>query len=192
MRFLGLLLAMLVFMSLTNCRLSNPYQKQIKELDSLKIVVEEAIDYFNKIDSVECSHFLATQQSFKSFLLENLHDTLTKTEAENVQLMMNVGVPLKDYLTQKHVWISQAQLSLRQLHNLNQDLKNNALEPSEAVEYINQEKKIAEYNIQILKTNTELIRKNIEIYKSVVQHNESIIKKINAGNLPIIKSPSYN
>jgi hypothetical protein len=192
MRLIGLFSVVLIFVLLTNCRLSNPYQKQIKELDSLKIVVEEAIDYFNKIDSAECVRFLTTQESYESFLLKNLTDTLTKSEAESVQLMMNVGEPFKDYLKQRHYWISQAHLSVKQLQNLNQDLKNNALEPSEAVEYINQEKKIAEQNIQLLKTNTELIRKNIEIFKSVVQHNELIIKKINAGNLPAIQQPNFN
>lgn len=191
MRILGFIF-LFVILFFTNCKLSNPYQKQIKELDSLKIVVEEAVDYFNKIDSADCALYLAKQQTYKSFILNNLKDTLTKSEAENIQLMMNVGNPIKVYLNQRNIWLTEAKISISQLQNLNQDLKNNALEPSETVEYINEEKKKAEQIIQNLKTNTELIRKNLELYKSVEQSTESIIKNLNSGNLPTIQQPIFN
>jgi hypothetical protein len=191
MRILGFIF-LFVILFFTNCKLSNPYQKQIKELDSLKIVVEEAVDYFNKIDSADCASYLAKQQTYKSFILNNLKDTLTKSEAENIQLMMNLGNPIKEYLNQRNIWLTEAKISISQLQNLNQDLKNNALEPSETVEYINEEKKKAEQIIQNLKTNTELIRKNLELYKSVEQSTESIIKNLNSGNLPTIQQPIFN
>lgn len=185
-------LVLINLLFLTSCKLSNPYQKQIKELDSLKIVVEESIDYFNKIDSSTCAGYLAKQQTYQSYLLQNLKDTLTKSEAENIQLMMNVGGPLKDYLNQRNEWLQEAKVSINQLNTLNQDLKNNTLDASEAVEYINNEKKHAEQVIQNLKTNTELIRKNLEIYKSVEQGTEATIKNLNSGNLPTIVQPHFN
>ncbi len=185
-------LVLINLLFLTSCKLSNPYQKQIKELDSLKIVVEESIDYFNKIDSSTCAGYLAKQQTYQSYLLQNLKDTLTKSEAENIQLMMNVGGPLKDYLNQRNEWLQEAKVSINQLNTLNQDLKNNILDASEAVEYINNEKKHAEQVIQNLKTNTELIRKNLEIYKSVEQGTEATIKNLNSGNLPTIVQPHFN
>lgn len=185
-------LVLINLLFLTSCKLSNPYQKQIKELDSLKIVVEESIDYFNKIDSSTCAGYLAKQQTYQSYLLQNLKDTLTKSEAENIQLMMNVGDPIKDYLNQRNEWLQQAKISIMQLQNLNQDLKNNTLDASEAVEYINNEKKHAEQVIQNLKTNTELIRKNLEKYKSVEQGTEATIKNLNSGNLPTIVQPHFN
>lgn len=185
-------LVLINLLFLTSCKLSNPYQKQIKELDSLKIVVEESIDYFNKIDSSTCAGYLAKQQTYQSYLLQNLKDTLTKSEAENIQLMMNVGDPIKDYLNQRNEWLQEAKVSINQLNTLNQDLKNNILDASEAVEYINNEKKHAEQVIQNLKTNTELIRKNLEIYKSVEQGTEATIKNLNSGNLPTIVQPHFN
>lgn len=180
------LLSVLLFVGLNSCKLENPYKKHIKELDSLKIIVEESVIYFNEIDSASCFKKLKTQQTYSVFISERLKDTVTITEAENIQLFLATGKPIKEYMLYRRQWLTSAKQCIEQLKKLNTDLKNNALEPSEVVEFVGKEKHQAEKTIQELKINTELIRKHIQRYEKTLPVTEIIIKRINNGVLPIV------
>lgn len=171
------------------CKPTHAYDKYIKELDSLKVVVEQAVDNFNTVDSLACYEAWAKQDTYSSFLSARLNDTVSAKEAENLQQFFSIGKPLHDYLTRRSVWISEAKTGIKQVSQLSNDLKNGSVETVEAIEFINDEKKSSEKIIEELKVNTALIRKHLEVYTKTLPVIENMIRNINSGALPAIVKP---
>jgi hypothetical protein len=168
----------------TSCKNTHGYEKYVKELDSLKVVVEQAIDNFKTVDSLAVYNAGIKQQTYTQFINANLKDTVSKEEAENLQDFSNAGTGLQLYLSKRQQWLQEANHTVNQLHNLAHDLKNGSVETDEAVEYIHQEKQSSEKIIEELKINTEAVRGIMETHTKTLPVVEEIVKKLNNGSLP--------
>lgn len=180
--FLGVLL-------FSSCNNSHVYDKYVKELDSLKIVVEQSVSNFKTIDSMACYNAYSKQYTYASYINVNLKDTVSKSTAEALQTFYLLGKNMVNYLAMRPVWLTEAHKSIVQLTNLSHDLKNNSVEDEEAVEFINEEKKEAEKIIAELKENTEAIRIHIEQFTLTLPVAEEVIKTLNKGILPELEKP---
>jgi len=168
----------------SSCKNPHGYEKHVKELDSLKVVVEQAVVNFRSVDSIACYNAFIKQQTFTLFINENLKDTVSKTDAESLKNFSNTGEGLRSYLNKRSQWLAEANLTITQLHNLSNDLKKGSLEIDEAVEYIHTEKLQSEKIIEELKVNTESIRSILEIHSTSLPVVEEIVIKLNHGSLP--------
>ena len=180
--FLGVLL-------FSSCNNSHVYDKYVKELDSLKVVVEQSVSNFKTIDSVACYNAYSKQFTYASYINVNLRDTVSKSTAEALQTFYLLGKNMVNYLAMRSIWLAEAQKSITQLTNLSHDLKNKSVEDEEAIEFINEEKKEAEKIIAELKENTEAIRFQIEQFNLTLPIAEEVVKKLNQGVLPEIVKP---
>ena len=133
-----------------SCRNSHGYEKYVKELDSLKVVVEQAVGNFKTVDSVAVYNAWIKQQTYTQLIDANLKDTVSKAEAESLQDFSHTGTGLQLYLEKRQQWLSEAATTIKQLHNLSHDLKSGSVETDEAVEYIHNEKQNAEKIIEEL------------------------------------------
>lgn len=166
-----------------SCR-NHGYEKYAKELDSLKVVVEQAVGNFKTVDSVAVYNAHIKQQTYTQLIDANLKDTVSKTEAESLQGFSNTGTGLQLYLENRQQWLSEATTTINQLHNLAHDLRNRSVETEEAVEYIHNEKQNAEKIIEELKLNTETVRAIMETHTRALPAVEELVKKLNNGSLP--------
>ncbi len=171
------------------CKPAHVYDKYIKELDSLKVVVEQAVDNFNTVDSSQCYNTYSKQYTYSTFINAHLKDTVTKEQAEGMQRFFAIGKPLNDYLAMRPLWLTEARLRIKQVSALTNDLKNGSIETGEAIEYINEEKKQSEKIIEELKINTALIRKHLELYAKNLPVVESVLRNINSEKLPDLMKP---
>jgi len=172
-----------------SCKNTLSYDKHVKELDSLKIVVLQAIDNFKTVDSATCMNIYAKQHTYSQFINLHLKDTVTKIVAENLQIFSSVGPGIAEYVSMRSHLLQEGQLSLKQLNALSHDLKNSSLDNDEAIEFINIERKGAEKIIEELKTNTERIRKHLDLFNQSLPVCEDLVKQLNAGILPPIINP---
>lgn len=179
--FLPLFYLAACFMS---CKNTHDYEKYVKELDSLKVVVEQAIGNFKTVDSVSAYNASIKAQTYTQFINTSLKDTISKQEAESLQEFSFSGTGLGLYLEKRHQWLSEAYATVNQLHNLSHDLKNGSIETDEAVEYIHNEKQNSEKIIEELKINTELARSVMETHLRTLPLVEELVKKLNNGSLP--------
>jgi thymidylate synthase len=168
----------------TSCKNSHGYEKYVKELDSLKVVVEQAIGNFKTVDSVAVYNASIKQQTYTQFINANLKDTVSKEEALNLRDFSNTGTGLQLYLSKRQQWLAEANNTVNQLHNLSHDLKNGSVETDEAVEYIHNEKQNSEKIIEELKINTESVRAIMDTHAKTLPVAENIVKKLNHGSLP--------
>lgn len=189
LKFLPYLSLLILFGGLTSCKNQHTYEKYVKELDSLKVVVQQAVDNFKTVDSAQCIKANSKYYTYSLFLNEQVKDTVSKTIAENLQNFLSVGNGLNDYLVLRSSWLNEANASVAQLNDLSHDLKNGSIDEEEAVEFINTEKKQAEKIIDELKINTESIRKHLEVYNQSLPACEVYIKLLNGGTLPTLHQP---
>ena len=75
----------IVLCGLTSCKNQHTYEKYVKELDSLKVVVQQAVDNFKTVDSAQCLKANSKYYTYSLFLNERVKDTVSKTVAENLQ-----------------------------------------------------------------------------------------------------------
>ncbi len=174
------------------CKPTHAYDKYIKELDSLKVVVEQAVDNFNTVDSIMCYNAYSKHYTYSTFINTHLNDTVTKEQAEALQSFFATGKPLNDYLAMRPLWLTEARLRIKQVSALTVDLKNGSVETGEAVEFINEEKKQSEKIIEELKINTALIRKQLEAYTKNLPVVEGVLRSINLNTLPELIKPELN
>lgn len=189
MKFLLPSLIIITCMSFFSCRNTHAYDKYVKELDSLKVVLQQSVDNFKTVDSAACIQAYSKHYTYSRFINSHLKDTVTKTVAENLQNFQAVEKGLHDYVSSRSLWLQDANTSINQLQNLSHDLKNGSVDAEEAVAFINDEKKLAEKIIEELKINTENIRKHLELFNQSLPVCEDLIKQLNAGVLPELINP---
>lgn len=190
MKFISFLVSLVVLtMYVSSCKNSNQYAKQVKELDSLKVVLQEALVNFNTIDSAKCYKAYAEQFTYSTFINANLRDTVSRETAENLQLFYAVGKNLVNYLVMSPKWKEEAKQSIKQLTDLSHDLKNGSVEEEEVVEFLSEEKKESDKIIEELKANTELMRYSLETFSKTLPTAQETVKKLNSGALPELATP---
>lgn len=168
-------------LSFTSCKNSHAYDKYVKDLDSLKVVLQQSVANFKTVDSSQCFKAYSKQYTYSLFITTHLKDTVTKTVAENLLNFNSVAKGLNDYLSLRSAWLTEANLTITQLQTLSHDLKNGSVDEDDAIEFINEEKKQAEKIIEELKINTETIRKHLELYNQSLPVIEDLIKQLNSG-----------
>lgn len=177
-------LPILFMLGFSGCRQGHDYARYVKELDSLKVVTEQAVDNFTTVDSLACYEAYSKERSYRLFIESHVNDTVPKETAEALTGFFSTEKALKDYLALRPVWLSEARSVIKQVGLLSNDLKNGSIETAEAVEFISTEKKRSEKIIEELKTNTVLIRKHLELYNRHLPVVEQVLKSYNAGILP--------
>lgn len=173
-----------------SCHNSHAFDKNIKELDSLNIVVVQAIDNFRSVDSNNCILAYQKNTAYGKFLDKNLKDTVNTKTAETLQLFYSTHIGIKNYVENRGVWLKDATSSRKQLSNLVHDLKNGSIETEEAIGYITTEKQQAIKIIEELKKNTEVMRDILDTHAKYTPGVEAFIKSINNGNLPQLQKVS--
>ena len=189
MKLFFLSLTVICFSLFTSCNHAHTYDKYVKELDSLKVVVEQSVANFKTIDSTSCYNAYSQQFTYASYINVNLKDTVSKSIANDLQTFYMLGRSMVNYLAMRPVWLGEAQKSITQLTNLSHDLKNGSVEDEEVIEFINEEKKEAEKIIGELKENTEAIREYMEQFTKTLPTAELTVKKLNNDVLPELVKP---
>jgi hypothetical protein len=190
--FFFIILVFVLTTFFSSCRNAHAYDKYVKELDSLKVVLHQAVDNFRTVDSALITQAYAKQYTYTRFIEAHLKDTITKSIAENLQNFQSVEEGLHDYLALRPNWINEASLSIAQLQNLSHDLKIGSIENEDAVEFITNEKTRSEAVIEELKVNTETARRHLEVFNQSLPTVEALVKQLNSGLLPELVNPKLN
>ncbi|MES2762730.1 MAG: hypothetical protein V4677_11000 [Bacteroidota bacterium] len=176
----------------SSCKNTHAYDKYVKELDSLKVVLQQSVDNFKTVDSAATMQAYSKQYTYTRFIETHLKDTVAKVIAEDLQSFQSVEKGLQDYLTVRSKWLKEANMSIAQLQTLSHDLKTGSVNNDDAIEFIANEKKRSEAIIEELKVNTETVRKHLEIFNQSLPTVETLVKQLNTGILPTLIKPELN
>lgn len=182
--FKTIILFVVIFSGLFSCQNSYNYDKQIKELDSLKVVITESLNNLKQIDSAYCVNALNTQNMYLQFIEAHTNDTLSKSQAQSLQQFSSIYKSFKTFNDFRLGWIANATQSINQLHHLSKDLQTKSLNNDEANKFVLSEKKNAEIIIHDLKQNALNMRQVTDAYKQYLPEWEALVKQLNNGQLP--------
>ncbi len=149
-------------------------------------MLNQATDNFKQIDSLSCAEYYNQYYAYSQFINKSGIDTLSKVDAENLQVFYASGNTIKEYLKMRYTTLEKVKLINTQLVNLMRDLKSGAIKSDDAISFINNENQAARACISNLKTNTNVIQQGIDNFNKTLVSTELFIKKNNQDNLPAI------
>ena len=158
-----------VLLILAQC--SSPYKSEIRQLDSLLVLLDSAKTIVHKLDSGLI--FERKRNTFRNLaIISTMTDTLAR---EDVFLLDKYSSYLKAY----NKWSSrlialyeEVEVIPMQLINLKKDLSKNLIEKERSVGYMKNEMEMARLVIQAVFTLDEGLRKNNEVY---IETEEKVI-----------------
>ena len=169
---------------MASCGRPHAYDASIRQLDSLRVVLDQAGDNFSRLDSAKYAQALSLQVNYSTFVTTHVQDTLDKTDAEALREAYAAGKVFRGFLNSRHQLREETSLNSSQLKKLAQDLKNNAVDQDKAVAYMKEETAQAEQLIVTLKQNTDILYKQLEVFNRHLPAIETLVKRYNAGTLP--------
>lgn len=172
-----------------SCGKSHDYDASVKQLDSLKVVMEESLSGFASLDSAKYADALSKEVTYTAFIQMNVTDTISRQEALMLQELHTAGKAFRGFLSSRRSLIDDARISASQLKKLSADLASGAVDSRVAIQYISQERQEAERIIHLLKLNTEVLRSEMEDYTRSLPGIEALVKAHNNGQLPPTVTP---
>jgi len=176
--------ALCAFWALGSCGRPHAYDASIRQLDSLRVVLDQAGDNFSRLDSAKYAQALSLQVNYSTFITAHVQDTLNKADADALRESYAAGKIFRGFLNSRHQLREETSLNSSQLKKLAQDLKSNALDQDKAVAYMKEETAQAEQLIVTLKQNTDILYKQLEVFNRHLPAIETLVKRYNAGVLP--------
>ncbi len=159
--------------------------QKIKTLDSLGGSVNSMVNELERTDTVLLQKYLARLNYYTKFIRENVHDTITKEQADNLRHFYEGGQHLQAYARNRRLIIKRARLVNSQLLKLSADLKEHN-DPGFFSKFILLEKEEAARLTGAAQQQQEKFHSGMEEFKNSLRGVEDLIKSRNRGELPTI------
>lgn len=170
---------------LASCKSKVDFNEELKQTGELRNNMKLSAAEFFKIDSAEIEHAGNTIDSYLNFVNEVLRDTISPEEATMLSNFKSIKKSFGKYGKAKKQVDRYFKYNLKQLDNLEHDLKEGIVEVKDsAIRYVNLEATASNNLSDIMKLNTSLIPMELRRYDSLKPLVEGFIKKINKGTIP--------
>ncbi len=176
----------LSFFLFGSCAQTDIYKQGSKTGDSLIGAVSSMAIEFSKIDTVLLQKAVTRFSEYGNFIKQNVSDTVSKNEAEDLQSFFESGKNLEIFSKNRTLVASRARVINKQINKLSEDIRNKNISTEEMKKYLDSEKMEAEKLINNANAQVKLLYSSIEEFKSSLRGVEELIRKRNKGELPTI------
>jgi len=111
------------FIFFMSCGQAELCSQQVKTLDSLNGAVNGMAKELEKADTVTLQKAMTRFNYYRQFIQQNIHDTITKNEADNLQHFYVSGKTLDNFSINRRSILARASLVNSQLAKLTSDAK---------------------------------------------------------------------
>jgi len=181
----------LLFLLCQACNKADVKAREGKTLDSLSVSLTAMANGLNKTDTVLLQKSIARFNYYRKFIIENIHDTILKEQADNLKHFFSGGENLEAFSENRKIILQRAELVNLQLSQLKEDLKSNVdleilskFSVAEKVETL----KLTEAGY----LQQERFQRSFEEFKNALNGVEALIRSRNYGNLPTIIKDTIN
>src|ERR1044071_6025964 len=119
MKIMGYICCLLWIIFLESCNHNDLYTQRSKTLDSLSGAINSMVGELNKTDTVALEKSILRFNYYKQFIQQNIHDTIEKNDADNLQHFYISGHNLESFASNRKTIIARAKLVNTQLEKLN-------------------------------------------------------------------------
>jgi hypothetical protein len=169
-----------------SCGKSEEEERQIHSLDSLSGALNTKLQELNQLDTSLLKKAIDKFENYRVFIKENVNDTLTKEEGDQLQKFFLCGKNLISFKENRSAMLARGSLINSQLKKLMLDLGNGSVEYEKTQVYFLQERKGAEELIKNCFGQQQAFQSALQDFRSSISNVESMIMKRNAGQLPKI------
>ena len=169
-----------------SCGKSEEEERQIHSLDSLSGALNTKLQELNQLDTSLLKKAIDNFENYRVFIKENVNDTLTKEEGDQLQKFFLCGKNLISFKENRSAMLARGSLINSQLKKLMLDLGNGSVEYEKTQVYFLQERKGAEELIRSCFGQQQAFQSALQDFRSSISNVESMIMKRNAGQLPKI------
>lgn len=168
------------------CDKTNVYEQNGKTLDSLSGAINAMVRDLERVDTITLEKSISRFGWYKDFISENISDTITKAEADNLQLFYKSGANLENFSFSRKALLMRAALINSQLKKLALDIKSRSLSEVKITEYTRNEKSEAAKLIEAAYHQQKYFHSGQEEFKNALHGVELLIRSRNNGELPAI------
>jgi hypothetical protein len=190
MKNLGYIFCLSWIILLGSCDQNDVYTQGSKTLDSLSGAINSMVSELNKTDTIALERSILRFNYYKQFIQQNIHDTIEKNDADNLQHFYISGHNLESFASNRKIIVTRAKLVNSQLEKLNTDIKNRAVQTEELSNYSYLEKQHAAGLLDAGYAQMKVFHSGLEEFKNSLRGIEALIRSRNNGELPTIVKDS--
>ncbi|MCC6372600.1 MAG: hypothetical protein IT236_16470 [Bacteroidia bacterium] len=186
MRVFGYTLLVLTLCLLQSCSRTDLYNQKTKTLDSLNGALNLKVKELQKTDTALLQRCILRYNYYRQFVKQNINDTLTKTEADNLQRFYESGNNLEAFWSNRFALLGRAALMNGQQNKLSDDIKSELVDLPELEKFIEREKAATTQLIDLAASQQKSYYTALEEFKNALREVENLIRARNKGELPTI------
>lgn len=179
-----------MLLSISSCSKSDVYLEKAKSVDSLNAAMNTVSKALNNLDTVFLKKSIARFNWYLDFIEININDTISKSEADNLDHFITSGKNLIIVEQNRRMILSRAKLLNEQLIRLSSDIRNKHLQTDQVLNYYYSEYSEIEKLIQSGLLQQQLFHSSAEEFKISLKGIELLIRSRNNGELPTIVKDS--
>lgn len=168
------------------CNKTDVYEQKAKTLDSLSGAVNSIIKELQNVDTVILQKSITRFNWYKQFIRQNVNDTVSKAEADNLQHFYMSGQSLENFSLNRKIILTRAGQVNTQILKLNEDVRNKTLTKEYVSAYSLNEKEEAGKLIEAGYQQQKIFHSGLEEFKNALKGVELLIRSRNNGELPTI------
>jgi len=169
-----------------SCNGAGKYEEKEKTLDSLSGAINSIVKELKNCDTLVLQRSIARYTWYRQFIEQNVSDTISREEADNLQHFYTSGKTLENFSQNRKVILARSVLVNSQLLELAKDIKNKTMSPEQLSEYTQYEKKQAAILIEAGYEQQKKLHAGLEEFKNSLKGVELLIRSRNKGELPTI------
>lgn len=185
MKIAGYIFLIFILVLCQGCNKTDRQSAEIKLLDSLGGSLNFAVNALQKTDTIMLERAVARYSYYSKFIKENIKDTISKDQADNLQHFYSGGANLNIFLHNKNVLITRAALVNTQLLKLQKDLENE-VDTKLLSGFIAKEQMEVFRLTESAQRQSEVYHRSLEEFRNALHGVETLIKSRNNGVLPTI------
>lgn len=179
-------LLLLLLVALQACNQNDAYNQKTKALDSLNGALNLKVRELEKTDTALLQRCITRYNYYRQFIKQNVNDTLTKSEADNLQRFLSSGKNLENFWSNRFSILGRASLINSQQTKLATDVKNHAVDIMELEQFLMREKLATSEILEAATAQQKVYYSSLEEFRIALQEVENIIRLRNKGQLPTI------
>lgn len=173
-------------LTLVSCNQTEIYNQRAKTLDSLSGVLNVSVARIEQTDTVLLSKAIGRFENYRSFIQNNIKDTLTKPEADALQVFYKSGKNLAAFRLNRTEILNRSALVNSQIEKLRLAIKNQEEDLVLLNQYLSQEQKQITNLVNAIYAQQTIYFSGLQEFKTSLRAIEQLIKLRNNNQLPDI------
>lgn len=192
MRLFVAILGLIGLQAIFACSNQAIYKQTAHACDSLNGALSLAKNQLLSTDSTLLKKAIARSKEYQDFISQHVGDTLSKSEADQLQKMLQSADKLQAFTENKYLLSERMSFVSSQLANLGADAEKKASAEEIIQGYYQREQLQVQLLLKYAAEQMSLYQTSLADFKSALPGVEALIRKRNRGELPQIIKDTLN